>query len=320
MVYGYSNKSLLEDVETNRSIIPSSCISFEEEAMFIQDFAESSVTSFLEDIGINELAVYENTGELVVYEGEDGKSIKEKAVEIFKNIWGAIKHTYENALALFARHALDASKKFKDVKADDVNLLPQDTIFKIHKFRLDESFAAKAESVKNQIKAKIDAGQDVDIDNEFIVKAISGTDEGSIGKAKKKIKETMIGNLDEVGPNYVKSNWNDIYGIVVKGIDKKALKKPYKEEKEAVEKAIKALKGEKNIDNINKVVKLYTKIVNTLRVLNAIKIDVCKKRLVEYTRIVAKVYARKSVAKKEKSTNESFLGYQEDMIKEAFDW
>lgn len=320
--------SLLENVEANRSVIPDYCVSFEEEAMYVQEFAEANVTSFLEEVGISELAVFESTGELVVYEDGNDRGIKDKAKELLQKIWAVIKAAYEKVLAFFASHAINAAKKFKGLKESDVDLLPEKTKFKVHNFKLDEKFADNADSVKRQIETKIENGEDVDFDNDFIVKAITGTAEGSAQKAKKAIRDTMLGQQKEVGVDFVKSNWSDIYNVVIKGIDKKSLKKPYKDEKAVIEKSIKNIKGMKNLDNINKIVKLYSKISTTLRALNALKIDVMKKRLVEYTRIVAKVYARKSVVeaenkKKEKkttATTESFFGYQEDMIKEAFDW
>ncbi len=317
MIYG---DSLLQTIEPNRSVIPSTCTSFEEEAMYVAEYGENVLTGFLEDVGISELAVYESTGEFVVYEGERLNELKAKAKAVLDKIWATIKAGYEKVLAFFSSHTLNAKNKFKDLKASDLDKFEADYKFgKTHDFSgiENENFAENAAKVRDQITARLDGGQQVkgEITTEYIMAQITGTEENKMHDAKKKVRESMTGKEVEVTKSWFSSNWKTVYDVVMAGSSKKDIKKSYKNEKDKINQCIKNLKGRKDVDSINAVVKIYAKVTTTLHAMMNIKMDVCRKRLAEYTRLLAKVYAKKKVA-----TKESFFGYQEDMVKEAFDW
>ena len=317
MIYG---DSLLETIKANRSVIPSTCTSFEEEAMYVAEYGENVLTGFLEDVGINELAVYESTGEFVVYEGERLNELKAKAKEVLDKIWSAIKAGYEKVLAFFSSHTLNAKDKFKDLKASDLDKFDSNYDFgKTHDFSgIDkENFAEKAAKVRDQITARLDAGQQVkgEITTEYIMAQITGTSDSKMGEAKRTVKKDMMGKEVSVDKSWLSSNWKTVYDVVMAGSSRKDIKKSYKDEKDKINQCIKNLKGRKDVDSINAVVKIYAKVTTTLHSMMNVKMDVCRKRLAEYTRLLAKVYAKKKVA-----TKESFFGYQEDMVKEAFDW
>lgn len=312
--------SLLETIEANRSVIPSTCTSFEEQSMYVAEHAENILTGFLENVGINELAVYESTGEFVVYEGERLNELKAKAKSVLDRIWATIKAAYEKILAFFSSHTLNAKNKFKDLTSSDLDKFEANYNFgKTHDFSgIDkENFAEQAAKVRDQITARLDAGQQVkgEITTEYIMAQITGTSDSKMGEAKKSVKKDMMGKEVSVDKSWFSSNWKTVYDVVMAGSSKKDIKKSYKNEKDKINECIKNLKNRKDVDSINAVVKIYAKVTTTLHSMMGVKMDVCRKRLAEYTRLLAKVYAKKKVA-----TKESFFGYQEDMVKEAFDW
>lgn len=312
--------SLLEIIEADRSVIPSTCTSFEEQSMYVAEHAENILTGFFENVGINELAVYESTGEFVVYEGERLNELKTKAKEVLDKIWATIKAGYEKVLAFFSGHTLNAKKKFKDLTSSDLDKFEDSYKFgKTHDFSgIDkENFAEHAAKVRDQITARLDDGQQVkgEITTDYIMAQITGTSDSKMSEAKRTVKKSMIGKEIDVTKSWFKSNWKTVYDIVMAGSTKKDIKKSYKDEKDKIKDCIKNLKNRKDVDSINAIVKIYSKVTTTLHAMMNIKMDVCRRRLAEYTKLLAKVYAKKKVA-----TKESFFGYQEDMIKEAFDW
>ena len=137
----------------DRSVIPASCISFSESAMYVADAAQRYFNEFYEQIGIEELAIFESTGSVVVYEGARLQAFKEAVAKIFENIWKAIKSAYEKIMAKIDEIRRKMAQKYLKVTAADVKAIPDEKFNNtLGKFKYQ-----KYKDVEKEIEGKIKA-------------------------------------------------------------------------------------------------------------------------------------------------------------------
>ena len=324
----------LGEVPSINSVIPNGCLSFYEQSLYVAEFAEQNFNEMFEAIGVNELAVFENTGSFIVYEDSSLKSFKESAKRLFQNIWGAIKAAYEKILKWFEDKRKEAVKELIKIDASVADKMEDDKNYgKTHKFDLSvsDNFISEANAlvskattefdklIKNPTDALKDDAKKVKEDLESsIVASISKTDAKTVGDARKSLLNKMVGESVDVNKSWVKNNISEVVGIVEKGNTKKDIQKSYKDEKANIDKIIKELGNlDKSLIDVAKAEITVLKSISTcLHSCMNVKMDVCKKRYGEYRNILVKL---SKLNKKEKATNES-VTYQQDLIESAFDW
>lgn len=327
----------LGEVATNNSVVPSGCLSFMEQSLYVAEFAEQNFNAMFESVGVEELAVYENTGSFVIYEGDTLKQFKDSAKEIFRKLWGAIKGAYEKILAYFEQKRKESVKELVKLDASVADMMDDEKNYgKTHKFDLSVSdkFAEEANKlvseVQSEFKKVVDgnsnpedvATQAQESKDDFegkIVSTISGIDGvKNIAEAKKKLSDKMIGDEVEVNKAWVKNNISEMVKIVEQGTTKKDVQKSYQDEKKNIYKAIKEL-GSLD-DSLIKVAKVEISVLKSictcLHSCMSVKMDVCKKRYAEYRVIL---YKLSTLKKKATTTNES-VTMQEDLVEAAFNW
>ena len=326
----------LGEVATNNSVIPSGCLSFMEQSLYVAEFAEQNFNAMFESVGIEELAVYESTGSFVIYEGDTLKQFKESAKNIFKNIWGVIKSAYEKILGYFEKKRKESVKELIKLDASVADMMDDEKNYgKTHKFDLSVSdkFVDGANKLVSELQSEFkkiaDAANSentIELDDvreaknkfeEKIVSEISGIDGAkNFTDAKSKLYTKMVGDEVEVNKAWVKNNISEMVKIVEQGTTKKDIQKSYQDEKKNIDKIIKEL-GTID-DSLIKVAKteisMLKSICTCLHSCMSAKMDVCKKRYGEYRAILHKL----STLKK-KATNES-VTMQEDLIESAFNW
>ena len=99
----------------DRSVIPSYCESFSESAVYVAEASTRYINDFFKEVGITELAIFESTGSVVVYEGAKLQAFKEKLAKVWDSIWRAIKGLFEKVAGTFEslKNNLDPTNKYK---------------------------------------------------------------------------------------------------------------------------------------------------------------------------------------------------------------
>ena len=127
----------------DRSVIPSSCASFSESAYYVAEASQRYFNEFFENVGITELAIFEATGTVVVYEGEKLDAFKKGVADIFAKIWQAIKGAYERIMKAFDELKRKTNAKYLKVSGADINNIPKEKYdatlgkFKYQKYKID---------------------------------------------------------------------------------------------------------------------------------------------------------------------------------------
>ena len=330
MIY---NEDILGKVPTNRSVIPEGCLTFAEQSLYVAEFAEENFNTMFESVGIEELAVYESTGSFVLYEGAKLKEFKEKAIQIFKDIFGAIKHAYEKILDFFEKKRKESVKELVKIDSSDVDTMEDGkTYYTTHEFDLScsEDFTKNAKELTNDIKDQFEKMVNQKYDNiqeqakelkddfeQKIVSTISGIENvKTFNEAKKPLYNKMIGKEVGATKSWIKSNLSDLTGVVEKGTTKRDIQTAYQAEKKVIDDIIKGLRSMD--DNLIKVanaeISLLKSVTTALHSCMNIKMDVCKRRYNEYRVILTKVATAK------KKANHESVSYQEDLVEAAFDW
>lgn len=87
----------LEGIKKSTNVIPgyATC---DEAAFFVIEAAEAAFKDLMMDIGINELAVLEATGEEIVYEAEGIKKIVDNVIKWLKDRWADIKALFDKVM------------------------------------------------------------------------------------------------------------------------------------------------------------------------------------------------------------------------------
>ena len=326
----------VQSVATNSSIIPAHCLSFYEQSLFLAEFAEAETNSLFESLGIEELAVFESTGELVVYEGARFDEFKKSAIATFQKIWGAIKGFFEKITKWFneqkaktveavnkfkaelAEKAKENRVKFTDKVTDDlIDTLDKDKVYmKINDYAglkgMIEEFVKGQSEITNKIDSelsKIQIGaedkreqireKEENIMKDIIAKISGVKDAGTVQDAIKKIKEDCFGGEVEVKAAWIKANKKDISDVIQEGFYLGALKVAYNKSKAEIDKIIKDLKSAKEgeAEVISSKIRLYKKSISCYHSCVSAVMDVYRRRYSQYRSVFLTVIFRGNTKK-----------------------
>ena len=344
------SENMLESVETNRSYIPSFCETVAEQSLYLAEGAELIFNEMFEQIGISELAVYESTGIVMVYEGAKLESLKRTLLGALDKIWGAIKHSFEQMLAKLKERVM--KNKFSLVTREAVEALPSDAKFPdVHEFPgLEEK--SRMEFINNSAEVRksienfeqaIRGGAEFDPVEAFesggsVFQRVSGIkDAKSAADVKKALKEQIVGKTITVDVNFLKSNRALLLATVKGDTTMNQIKSAYNKEKENIDKIKTLVKGLK--DDFSQYFQAYSTVVKDLIIAldtcHSIQIDASFMRMREYGTVLAAAAALisksgKGKAKdgKAKETVEKVKGevvnanesVQEDIVAALFYW
>lgn len=327
------------EVPTNRSVIPQGCLTFAEQSLYVAEFAEENFNAMFESIGVEELAVFESTGCMIIYEGAKLKEFKEKVIGLFHKIFGAIKDAYEKILDFFEKKRKESVANLIKIDNSVLKYMKDgETYYTTHDFNingLDDAFEKNARALLLDITDKFEElvqhpsddlkSRGDELKEQFmnkIVKEVSGIENvKTFNEARKPLYNKLLGNEVKVTKDWVQKNLKELTGIVEQGNTKRDIQASYKREKATFDKLIKTIKGSTD-DNLIKVanaeISVLKSTVTALHSCMNVKIDVCKRRYSEYRIILSKL-----AKLKKSSVSESYIGgysYQEDLVEAAFDW
>lgn len=321
-------------VEADTSALSRNVLTYTEQALYLAEAAESSFNEMMKSIGIQELSVYEETGEMIVYEGANFKGLIGKVVDFFKDLWSRIKGFFDDTYKKFEKDWRERKEKVADKV--DINKLA-DSNYKAGKvYNYAKLTSTTLDGISNKAKdlatkaqsTSVDKLDEINIFDELLGGIVSETPE-SIGAATSKFKEALKGQKVDATVEYVKKNWAEISNCFVKGNGfKTTLKAAFKDTKQIIDKAISETKKLSESDDpevIKKAIKLYKDIVVASKSLLFAAVDVAKQQDTEYKGLfvkVARATVKDEAEKKEATANESVeLGTsQKDLIKESFNW
>lgn len=296
----------------NREVIPDSCLSFSEMADYTAEFTNEEFNKMLESIGLDELAVFEATGSLIVYEAEKLATLKARIANHVKDIWAVYKNFWEKCIADIQKDVKIASK----LPSADLSDIDKSKNFgKVHQFDFKSKYDSNAVSFSREIKKTFNGISDEDSDaakeaknllSDVICSKISGVDCKTTKEMKKALKNKINGEVATVNGAWVKRNWNNIMDVVNGKKSVELAKQAYNKEKEAFAQITAQLDS---IDNdISGIVAAWSYMIDTtlstMHTCYAIEMDACKRRVKEYTNIVAKVASMYPAKKAVKESNE----------------
>ena len=299
----------------------------------------------MEAIGVDELAVYESTGVQVVYEGAKLDAFKKQVINVFKNIWSAIKGWFEKVVKFFKDKVKESNKELgSKVTAADIDLLDSEkkfgTLAKFtHCSKKDINMVNdRAGRLANKIAAdfdkliRVDDPEALKDTKDEILAAIPRTladndAVGTVADMKNKMKEYALGEGSiEVTKDWLRSGINDLNAVVINGADLSDISVAYKDQKKFIDDAIKEFKKIKGDDEVrfakDKLL-CYTNLSNAFHAAHAVLVDVYRKRYVDYKVVLSRVVSAVAKAKgKTTAKNESYesVTTQVDLVAEAFDW
>ena len=196
----------LSDAKANKSVIPEGCLSFSEEAVYLSEFAEREFTDLIKNIGINELAVFESTGFMPVYEGAQLDTLQEAVKKFHVGNWAANKSFWEHVLKKFESKKAGAAKHIGSVDAKAIDGAKAENFGKVHAFVKHDAnvygsnaikLIKQAENTFNALAKKgADAKEIKAAKNKFeagICKAISGKDVANVSAMRKAIAADLVG-------------------------------------------------------------------------------------------------------------------------------
>ena len=215
----------LNNVPVNNNVIPESCLSFFEQAMYVAEFAQDEHNNLIRSLSIRELREFEENGGIYTESNEEiiMEGVKEKMTKTF----GVMKKVFDNINMYFKTATANGKKVVAQITPEKINNCPENlgkthTFFDFKKVPFAKNgikFAkkvnsryAKVENDKEKIKALSE-----EIAKE-INKEICGIDsidyKSSIGKLKKVIRKELIGEEIKVDKAFVKKNFNRMKDIV----------------------------------------------------------------------------------------------------------
>ena len=340
----YKNQVELEACATDSSIIPNFTSTFLENSMWIAEAAEVEFNEMFKKIGVDELSIYESTGEVVVYEGAKLKAAKEGFIKFFQGLWKKIKGAYDRVLQYFETKRKEANESIiKDVNAADIARLESKeaksgkisfgTIHTYPKGEVAESMGAKAgayaQKVSQEWKAAV-GKSDEDKENlkknisERIISEVYGNGAKDLAAAKRILREQCLGEEVNVDIPYIKSHLEEMKSVVLKGSTKDAIKKSFQQSKTIIDNCISECK--KFDDDMMPIAKPLVNSLKDINVANTtcmnIVMDVYKRRFSEFRGVLLKLKSadRKAGKEAEKAAKHESYAFQQDLIEAAFNF
>ena len=210
----------------DRSVIPNSCESFAESAFYVAEAATRHMNKFFEEVGITELAIFESTGSVVVYEGEKMKGFVEGLGKVWDNIWKAIKGAFEKLINFIHEKQKEAALKVVDkVSESDVEKIDDKKFEKtLGKFtyiqykynevkkEIESNFTGSTTSMPNLFDLSDEEArkQSADYVKEVNGKIYGGSDVTTLEALNEAVKKACTSEGKALTKEYLKSNLNSM--------------------------------------------------------------------------------------------------------------
>ena len=235
----------LENVSENNDVIPESCLSFYEQALYVVDFAMNENAEFLKKFGNAELNMYRDTGILVEYVGEDAdiltEAMKNKEVKIF----GAMKSVFSKMDLYFANVTKNGQKIVSNIDPEVIancpdNLGKTHTYFDFSKIKFADNAIKFGKKADAAFKNKKDISQEdaLALDKEIsknIFKDIVGVEATNIKDMKEKLRAELIGAEVDVNKAWVKKNYTRMKDLVAGDKIPKEVKSSIQDQKNSLD-------------------------------------------------------------------------------------
>lgn len=182
-VYSMTNK----EMDLTAGIIECSFEPGIEGAYAIVAESEANYNSIMQAVGVAELAVYESTGEEMVYEAGDVKGFLGKVKEFFVNLWEKIKGLFKKFFAMFDSYTKSDKEFVNKYKKHLISVNVKDFKYKGFNFTVDAVEVGTADTAINGVITPA-IGEESDLSDrakcEAIIKA---------GEEKTELVEKMRG-------------------------------------------------------------------------------------------------------------------------------
>ena len=214
----------IQNVPENNDVIPESCLSFYEQAIYVVDFAMNENAEFQKRFGDAELRMYKDHGILVEYVGEDADILQEAVKEKAAKMVGAMKAAFGRINQYFVAATNSGEKLVSQITPEMINSCP-DNLGKTHTF-FDYSkvnFTANALKFGKKVdaafknKKNLSQEESMEIDktvSKNIFKDIVGVEATNIKEMKNKLRAELIGSEVDVNKAWVKKNFNKMKELV----------------------------------------------------------------------------------------------------------
>lgn len=263
----FENDAELRSVKANSSIIPEYSLSIMEDALYVAEAIEMADKACSECIGINELNIYESTGELVYYNEADEakaskwniKSIKDTLIKWAKKLWEAIKSFFDKIVTRFASMRKSVEKAMTQLSAAQVMKLPGDASFgEVYNFAGldgfdDKQYCENAKKFATKLTAK--ALSIKQADKEYrdytpykeaakdVLKEVTGENVENIGTFKKNLIEKLCGEKVKADKKFVEDHLAKLKKALDLGEAKQSLKRQYSESRKLIDGYMSNIKG-----------------------------------------------------------------------------
>lgn len=238
----FENDAELRSVKTNSSIIPEYSLSIMEDALYVAEAIEMADKACSECIGINELNIYESTGELVSYNEADEeaanskwnlKDLKDTLIRWAKNLWKAIKTFFGNIVKRFDSLAKKVDGKIKGFAKNQINKIPDGASFgevynfaEFDKFPIDK-FCNNALDFAKELSSKAESIEDLKNAADEVLKKVTGEDVDSLASFKNNLFEKLCGDKVKADKAWLSSNLESLKNDVCLIKARQATKKLY---------------------------------------------------------------------------------------------
>lgn len=319
-------------IPANRSVIPSSCESFAESTFYVAEAAQRSFNKFFEEVGITELAIFESTGTVIIYEGEKLNKFKEGFQKVLENVWASIKAAFEKIKQAFDSIKRESAKKLLKVSGSDVDGINDEKFnntlgkFKYQKYKID-----RVESKIKEVEVPSFDGKSVEEAKAAAQEFLDGLYGKLSGKAEDKDLQSMQdtikeackdGEATELTKEYLANNIAIMAGRTDAYL--RDLGKDYRAEKAEFDKARKAVNRLKNedTDTAQAALRCQVKALLAFHGAHMAIYDVKKAQLKQDLAVHKMVTALKNAkpAKKTEEKKEEVKQESANFIEEAFNW
>lgn len=263
----------LADVRPS-NIIPDGCLSFNEAAMYVCEGIENAYNDMMHSIGVHELAVFESTGNEIIYEADEKVSLGNKIVNFFKQVWSHIKALFEKAVnwvrdkvshfnAAISEIKVNRAIKSNDKKdkisnkiagkisakltPDVIDAIPEGKKLGVSadydRFldKIGSSFKRYCMSTPNEVLNKVNDDDDGPIaDAEDFIKNATGYDVKTASEFSKKLSSDLKDSERAIDKGTLKKIGKEISDYASNGNGFiNDIKKPYQDSKKAIDNCIK---------------------------------------------------------------------------------
>ena len=308
---------ILSNTPTLDDVIPESCLSFSDQALFVAEFAHNEYNMMMQFIAMNELAVFESTNEDIVYEGEEAEKLGSKVSKFISRSFGAMKAFFGNVNTAFTAKIANGKKVMDKVNNGAVANLPEDFSATTHAFfdptkikfadnaakfckEVDKTFMALAKKDASSEEAKTAMNALVDRVLGSVL-GINQTRFKSTKEFKTFLKNELTGSEVKVNKAWLKKNISKVSNIVAGEQIPSAVKEAYKDQKKMLDECYRTVANHQTDPAYSKVLQLWLATIaeaTTVALLGyGVAFDVYKRMHKEYTSIAVKAskYANKPV-------------------------